>query len=346
MAEAAPRCAHLLRGGELEDGLHGAKDLLPSDRHVLCHVSKHGGLDLRGGMGGSQPVWEGLDYAGEVTASQIHSAIAGGQPGTARSGAAARGQRRAHKVALVAVALAAAHQARALALADGHQLQDLRRTGMRERRPGSAGFGRSSRCDAAVLATPSRQRQAKQQHLAWKTYCTIAWDRAPAVAPCPTGPGRSGGPAPCHPRTGRPPRGAAHAPSPWPQTRRRCLVADKAGGGRVGGWGKGGWGWGWGVRSCAWCVCAWMILARAGGICGVAQSCRRASSSPARNLQRPASPPSAALTRVHVGAGARSAALAVVEEAGKVGLLHRLVDVHRLVNLGGGVGPGMGWVGE
>ncbi len=57
-------------------------------------------------------------------------------------------------------------------------------------------------------------------------------------------------------------------------------------------------------------------------------------------------PASAALTRVHVGAGARGAALAVVEEAGKVGLLHRLVDVHRLVNLGGGMGPGMGWVGE
>lgn len=38
-------------------------------------------------------------------------------------------------------------------------------------------------------------------------------------------------------------------------------------------------------------------------------------------------------TGVHVGAGAGGAALAVVEEAGKVGLLHCLVHVHRLVNL-------------
>lgn len=50
-------------------------------------------------------------------------------------------------------------------------------------------------------------------------------------------------------------------------------------------------------------------------------------------------------TGVHVGARARGTALAMVEEARKVGRLHRLVNVHRLVDLWGWVEAGTRGVG-
>lgn len=79
--------------------------------------------------------------------------------------------RPAHKVALVAVALAAAHQARALALADGHQLQDLQAgVGPGNRRQGR---GRLAPCAGQLpsggaqqdhpTARPAQSKNSKQQ---------------------------------------------------------------------------------------------------------------------------------------------------------------------------------------